>query len=66
MKKKIIVFAPLSSGHVQKWLKSFYHKYEFVFCTLHKHDDFIFPDSKVYSFPRVTGTRFDFFISIIY
>ncbi|MFA0568293.1 glycosyltransferase family 4 protein [Vibrio gallaecicus] len=65
--KKILILAPLSSGHVQKWLQPIANEYEFIFFTLH---DAKLPDSfsncRVYRFPRVTGTRLDFILSIPY
>lgn len=65
--KKIAVFAPLSSGHVQKWLYEFKDDYEFIFCTLHDSNiKDIFGSSKKYVFPKITGSKIDFLLSILY
>ncbi|MGI2095255.1 glycosyltransferase [Shewanella oncorhynchi] len=65
--KKIFLVAPLSSGHLQKWLLPFANDYEFIFFTLHPHDlPDEFKNCKVFKFPRLTGTKFDFILSIPY
>lgn len=65
--KKIFIVAPLSSGHVQKWLLPFANDYEFVFFTLHPQDlPGEFKNCKVFKFPKLTGTKLDFILSIPY
>lgn len=65
--KKIFLVAPLSSGHLQKWLLPFSNDYEFVFFTLHPQElPKEFKNCKVFKFPRLTGTKLDFVLSIPY
>lgn len=63
-KKKILIFGPLSSGHIQKWILPFKDEYQFNIVSLHK----IKPSScldniNVDYIPRLTGTRLDFIYS---
>lgn len=62
--KKILLVAPLSPGHLQKWIKPFLNEYEFIFFTLHDVD---LPEEYArftkYKMPSITGTRFDFILA---
>lgn len=63
--KKILILAPMISGHLQKWIRDLDNEFEFHIFTLHVGGDNL-PNSTIYSFPSITKTRFDFFLSFFY
>lgn len=60
MKPRVLVFGPLISGHIQKWIARLTDRYDISVVTLHpgKSDDY---DFDVIRIPRLTGTKLDFF-----
>lgn len=61
--KKVLCYAPVSSGHLQKWISKFDSEFEIVVVTLH-NDKASFARNgaiRVVSLPRFVNNRLDFF-----
>lgn len=65
MKERVLVVGPLSSGHIQKWVKPLLNEFDFIFFTLHRSEnDKVLEGMPIISFPRVTSTRIDFLLAV--
>ncbi|WP_083445982.1 glycosyltransferase family 4 protein [Gallaecimonas pentaromativorans] len=60
MKEQVLVFGPLISGHIQKWIARLTDRYDISVVTLHpgKNDNYNFDVIRI---PRLTRTKLDFF-----
>lgn len=64
--KKILVLAPVSSGHIQKWLFNSLDDFEIFVFTLHPGQfSYSHPNLKVFNCKRITSTRLDFMLALI-
>ncbi|EGU6979577.1 hypothetical protein C1S86_18045 [Vibrio parahaemolyticus] len=64
--KKVLCYAPVSSGHLQKWISKFDSEFEIVVVTLH-NDKASFARNgaiRVVSLPRFVNNRLDFFLNL--